>query len=100
MKPDKAGIFPEQLVELADQVVELPCLKLRGLMAIPRTTTQPRIQHENFRILREALRTLTGRGHKVDTLSMGMSNDMESAIAEGAKIVRIGTAIFGPRDAT
>ena len=96
-EPDKAGIFPEQLVELADQVVELPFLKLRGLMAIPLTTTDSRVQHENFGILRESLRTLNSRGHKVETLSMGMSNDMESAIAEGATIVRIGTAIFGPR---
>jgi pyridoxal phosphate enzyme (YggS family) len=97
-EPGKAGIFPGMLVELADQVVELPFLKLRGLMAIPRTTANPRVQHENFGILREIRQTLNSRGHKVDTLSMGMSNDMESAIAEGATIVRIGTAIFGPRD--
>ncbi len=96
-EPEKAGIFPEKLVELADQVAELPFLKLRGLMAIPRTTTDPRVQHETFGKLREALQTLNNRGHRVDTLSMGMSNDMESAIAEGATIVRIGTAIFGPR---
>jgi pyridoxal phosphate enzyme (YggS family) len=97
-EPDKAGTIPRLLVELADQVVELPFLKLRGLMAIPRTTANPRVQHENFRRLREILQTLKSRGHTVDTLSMGMSNDMESAIAEGATIVRIGTAIFGPRD--
>jgi pyridoxal phosphate enzyme (YggS family) len=93
----KAGISLAQLPELAGQVALLPQLQLRGLMAIPRATNNTQHQHRQFAQLRTALEQLQLRLPDLDTLSMGMSADMESAIAEGSTIVRIGTALFGPR---
>jgi pyridoxal phosphate enzyme (YggS family) len=93
----KSGVIMKQLPELAEQVAALPRLKLRGLMAIPLATNDLRTQRRLFAELREALEALNDRGLAMDTLSMGMSNDLESAIAEGATIVRIGTAVFGSR---
>jgi hypothetical protein len=93
-EPSKAGCTPEQLPALAQAVAQLPKLKLRGLMSIPEPTEDPIAQHAAFARLRE-LRD--GLGLDLDTLSMGMSHDLEAAIAEGATWVRIGTALFGAR---
>ena len=94
----KSGITPEELPELAGQIAELPGLKLRGLMAIPAVNEEFEQQRAVFAKLRELQEGLIKGGLDLDTLSMGMSGDMEAAIAEGATIVRIGTAIFGQRD--
>lgn len=93
----KSGVMPERVAELAQAVAALANLKLRGLMAIPALAEGIETQRRPFRVLRELLEDLKQRGHDVDTLSMGMSDDLEAAILEGATIVRIGTAIFGPR---
>ena len=93
----KSGANFTDLPELAASVAELPGIKLRGLMAIPARQTSFEAQRGEFRQLRQALDRLRQQGHTMDTLSMGMSGDMEAAIAEGATMVRIGTAIFGPR---
>ena len=94
----KSGITPEELPELAGHIAELPGLKLRGLMAIPAISEEFEQQRGTFAKLRELQESLIKSGLDLDTLSMGMSGDMEAAIAEGATIVRIGTAIFGQRD--
>jgi pyridoxal phosphate enzyme (YggS family) len=93
----KSGIAPGEEVGLADAIARLPRLKLRGLMAIPEPTTDVTLQRRRFALLRELKDRLAARGHALDTLSMGMSDDFEVAIMEGATIVRVGTAIFGPR---
>ncbi len=93
----KGGVMPERVAELADAVAGLPRLKLRGLMAIPAPATGFEAQRLPFRQLRELLDELKRRGHGLDTLSMGMSEDLEAAITEGATLVRVGTAIFGKR---
>jgi pyridoxal phosphate enzyme (YggS family) len=93
----KSGAAPGDVAELARKVAGLPGLKLRGLMAIPEPTSDERLQRSRFAQLR-ALRDDQNRdGLELDTLSMGMSADMEAAIAEGATMVRVGTAIFGER---
>ncbi len=94
----KSGIEPEALLELARAVVELPNIRLRGLMAIPEPTEDVQQQRAAFAKLRLMQNDLQAVGIQTDTLSMGMSSDMDAAIAEGATIVRIGTAIFGVRD--
>lgn len=91
----KSGCSPEELPALAQAVNRLPHLKLRGLMAIPEPSEDPAAQHAAFARLRQ-LRDDLNLG--LDTLSMGMSHDLEAAIAEGATWVRIGTALFGARD--
>lgn len=93
----KSGLEEEQLTAFAAQVAKLPRLKLRGLMTIPAPCDDFQRQREPFRRLRELLAELQTQGHEADTLSMGMSADMEAAIAEGATWVRVGTAIFGER---
>jgi pyridoxal phosphate enzyme (YggS family) len=93
----KGGAAPEEVKALADAIVQLPRIRLRGLMSIPAPTDDIALQHRQFRMLREHFEALNGSGHALDTLSMGMSEDFPAAIAEGATIVRIGTAIFGPR---
>ncbi|MDR2875838.1 MAG: YggS family pyridoxal phosphate-dependent enzyme [Methylobacillus sp.] len=93
----KGGVAPHEIKALADAIAPLPRLKLRGLMAIPAPTKEVALQHQQFRMLREQLAALNAAGHALDTLSMGMSEDFTIAIAEGATIVRIGTAIFGAR---
>ena len=93
----KSGVSPEQLESLALAVSTLPNLRLRGLMAIPEPTDDIALQHRRFRMLRELRDALNSHGLELDTLSMGMSHDFPAAIAEGATMVRIGTAIFGPR---
>ncbi|ATH80350.1 YggS family pyridoxal phosphate-dependent enzyme [Pseudomonas sp. KHPS1] len=91
----KSGCNPEELPELVQAITALPNLKLRGLMAIPEPTDDVAAQHAAFARLRQLRDDL---GLQLDTLSMGMSHDLEAAIAEGATWVRIGTALFGARD--
>jgi hypothetical protein len=93
----KGGVSAAELPALAEAIVRLPGLRLRGLMAIPAPTPDPEAQRAAFRQVREAFDALAARGHTLDTLSMGMSGDLEAAIREGATIVRIGTALFGER---
>jgi len=93
----KAGLAPVDVASLAASVSKLPRLRLRGLMAIPATETDPEKQRIPFRALAELQQSLIASGLELDTLSMGMSGDLDAAIAEGATIVRIGTAIFGAR---
>ena len=96
----KSGVAPGEEAKLADAIARLPRLKLRGLMAIPEPTTDVTLQRRRFALLRELKDRLAARGHALDTLSMGMSDDLEAAIMEGATMVRIGTAIFGQRQKT
>jgi pyridoxal phosphate enzyme (YggS family) len=93
----KSGVAPGNEAKLAEAIARLPRLRLRGLMAIPEPTTDVALQRRRFALLRELKEGLVARGHALDTLSMGMSDDFEAAILEGATIVRIGTAIFGAR---
>ncbi|MBI5040930.1 MAG: YggS family pyridoxal phosphate-dependent enzyme [Gammaproteobacteria bacterium] len=94
----KSGVAPGELDPLAHAVAVLPRLRLRGLMAIPAPTEDGAAQRAAFGRLRAALEHLNTQGLALDTLSMGMSDDLEAAIAEGATLVRIGSAIFGARD--
>ena len=94
----KSGVAPAEVAALARLVADLPRLQLRGLMAIPEPTDDMALQRQRFATLRGLLETLRKDGLQVDTLSMGMSADMDAAIAEGATMVRIGTAIFGARE--
>ncbi|NYS79434.1 MULTISPECIES: YggS family pyridoxal phosphate-dependent enzyme [Halomonadaceae] len=95
----KAGVLPEALEELAKEVATLPNLHLRGLMAIPAPTEGVDAQRQPLAALREALTSLQSSlpDAPLDTLSMGMSDDLEAAVLEGATLVRLGTAIFGTR---
>ena len=93
----KGGVSPADLPALAAAVAALPGLRLRGLMCIPPDSTTEAEQRKPFRRLRQLLDDLRSAGHDLDTLSMGMSGDLEAAILEGATLVRVGTAIFGPR---
>lgn len=94
---NKAGVKLTELTELAFTVAKLPNLKLRGLMAIPAARQTFEQQREPFKKLRLALEELKSHGMALDTLSMGMSEDFVAAIAEGATIVRVGSALFGKR---
>jgi pyridoxal phosphate enzyme (YggS family) len=99
----KSGVDPEHCLELALAITELPHLKLRGLMVIPRQRDQLKEQRQPYRRAAELLDSLKKSSAaltSLDTLSMGMSGDMPAAIAEGATIVRVGSAIFGPRTQT
>ena len=93
----KGGVGFAELPALATAVAALPRLKLRGLMCLPPQEDDPGRQRQWFRKLREALDGLNRSGLGLDTLSMGMSGDLEAAILEGATIVRVGTALFGSR---
>jgi pyridoxal phosphate enzyme (YggS family) len=93
----KAGVLPEAAAALAATVAGLPNLRLRGLMAIPEPTPDAALQRRRFERLRELRDALNRDGLALDTLSMGMSDDFEAAIAAGSTMVRVGTAIFGPR---
>jgi pyridoxal phosphate enzyme (YggS family) len=97
-EPGKGGVVPDALPQLAERVAALPRLRLRGLMCLPPPATGEAEQRRPFARLRELLEALNARGHRLDTLSMGMSADLEAAVLEGATIVRVGTAVFGPRD--
>jgi hypothetical protein len=94
----KSGVTPAQAAELARAVASLPHLKLRGLMSIPEPVAGFAAQRAPHRALRFLLERLNAQGLALDTLSMGMSGDLEAAIAEGATLVRVGTAIFGERE--
>lgn len=96
----KSGASPEELPALAREVAQLPNLRLRGLMAIPEPTTDVAEQRAAFARVRALFDALRADGMELDTLSMGMSGDLAPAIAEGATIVRVGSAIFGKRDYT
>jgi len=94
----KSGLAPEQVETLAASIQTLPGLKLRGLMTIPAASNDIEQQRIPFRLLKQLLDELNTKGYGLDTLSMGMSNDLEAAIMEGATIIRVGTALFGPRN--
>lgn len=94
---DKSGVAAGQLAELAAAIVALPKLSLRGLMCIPAIREDFAAQREPFRRLRLLAEDLAANGMVTDTLSMGMSADFAAAIHEGSTLVRIGTALFGPR---
>lgn len=93
----KSGCAPDDALQLAHDVARLPRLRLRGLMGIAEPTPEPVRQRAQFRLLRDVYDTARDEGLALDTLSMGMSGDLEAAIAEGATMVRVGTAIFGAR---
>lgn len=95
----KSGVAPGEERALAAMISTLPRLRLRGLMAIPEPTPDAAVQRQRFALLRGLQRGLQADDSGVDTLSMGMSDDLEAAIAEGATVVRVGTAIFGSRKA-
>ena len=94
----KSGLGVSELPDLAAQVGRLPRLKLRGLMAIPAPLADFDAQRQSFRQVRQVYEQLQHAGLALDTLSMGMTHDLEAAIAEGATMVRVGTAIFGERN--
>ncbi|MFM0335332.1 YggS family pyridoxal phosphate-dependent enzyme [Paraburkholderia fungorum] len=94
----KSGLSIPEAVEVAQEIAALPKLKLRGLMAIPEPAGGIDEQRVPHRHLRELFERLCADGLELDTLSMGMSSDLEAAVLEGATIVRVGTAIFGARD--
>ncbi len=93
----KSGVDPEHALDLAVSVARLPRLRLRGFMGIAEPTADATLPRAQFALLRAILQTAQSAGLSVDTLSMGMSADLEAAIAEGATLVRVGTAIFGAR---
>ena len=94
----KAGVDVSQAAELCSQIAELDRVQLRGFMVMPKPLTEFSEQRKPFAIARETLALVNQRfGLKMDSLSMGMSNDLEAAIAEGSTMLRIGTDLFGPR---
>jgi len=93
----KGGVEAGEVIALAREIAAMPSLRLRGLMGVASFTDDRAVQRAQFAVLRGALESLRDAGLEADTLSMGMSQDLESAIAEGATLVRIGTAIFGER---
>lgn len=95
--PNKSGVAPDKVLALAHHCMTLPKLKLRGLMCIPEQHTDIKKQREIFHEMFLLYKSLRQQGLPMDTLSMGMSGDMEAAIAEGSTMVRIGTALFGDR---
>ncbi|GAC1299345.1 MAG: YggS family pyridoxal phosphate-dependent enzyme [Steroidobacteraceae bacterium] len=96
-EPNKGGVKPERVGELAMAAAQLPRVRLRGLMCVPPPQPDVAAERALFGRLRALLEDLNAGGHALDTLSMGMSGDFEAAIAEGATLVRIGTALFGNR---
>lgn len=94
----KSGVSPDETLTLVQAIAGLPKLRVRGLMCIPEPDPDDRVSRARFRVLRELRDDLNARGFALDTLSMGMSDDLEGAIAEGSTIVRVGTAIFGTRN--
>jgi len=97
LEPQKAGATAEQVLQMAALAESLDNITLRGLMAIPKFTHDPQQQHKSFRRVRRLFEELKKSGHDVDTLSMGMSSDLEIAIAEGSTMVRVGTDLMGRR---
>lgn len=93
----KSGVPPDQALALARAVAALPRLQLRGVMALPAPSDDPAIQNEALRAVRVVFDALRAQGLPLDTLSMGMSTDLEAAIGQGSTLVRVGTALFGKR---
>jgi pyridoxal phosphate enzyme (YggS family) len=93
----KSGLLPQEVAQVAAAVTALPRLRLRGLMSIPEPAQGLQAQQAPHRALRLMQQKLNQRGLALDTLSMGMSDDLEAAVAEGSTMVRVGTAIFGAR---
>lgn len=93
----KSGISKEELAPLLEKLTDLPHLRVRGLMTMPPATASTAEQHQTFGQLKQLQDEINRHGYSLDTLSMGMSGDMQAAICEGATMVRIGTAIFGSR---
>jgi len=93
----KSGVEPAEAAELAQAVAQLPRLRLRGVMALPAPSEDPTVQHAALKAVRQVFDSLRERNPALDTLSMGMSADLEAAVEEGSTMVRIGTAIFGHR---
>lgn len=96
----KSGVEPDEALALAQSMAIIPGLRLRGLMSIPQASDNLQRQRDVFSDLRKLLEKLNNNGLELDCLSMGMTSDLEAAIAEGATHVRIGTALFGPRNYT
>lgn len=96
-EPQKAGVAADKVGELAALAAQLPSVRLRGLMCIPAQTPDQEQTRQSFERLASLQASLCAEGHQLDTLSMGMSGDLEIAIACGSTMVRIGTDIFGPR---
>ncbi len=96
-EPSKSGVAPGEARALAHAIAKLPRLVLRGFMGIAEETAAVDRQRRQFRVLREIFDAARAEKLALDTLSMGMSADLEAAVAEGATMVRIGTALFGPR---
>ena len=96
-EPQKSGLLAEDLPEMAQMTTEMPGIALRGLMAIPKANTGERETASSFRRVRLLYDGLRAQGYRLDTLSMGMSADLETAIAHGSTLIRIGTDLFGPR---
>ncbi|MFT6274145.1 MAG: pyridoxal phosphate enzyme (YggS family) [Halioglobus sp.] len=97
-EPSKSGVLAQELPELVQEISELENIQLRGLMAIPAATTDAREQLLAFGQMRELLASVQAMSPTMDTLSMGMSADLEAAIAQGSTLIRVGTDVFGPRD--
>lgn len=98
-EPQKSGFSPDELSTVLTEIIDLPNLCVRGLMAIPKPSKDFQQQKSDFAQLRDLMQQLNKQhGLTMDTLSMGMSTDLEAAIAEGATIIRVGTALFGPRE--
>jgi PLP dependent protein len=97
--PHKTGVHLNAVESLATGIATLPRLRLRGLMTLPPPKQNIAQQRGYFRSLRNAQEQLRAAGYAVDSLSMGMSDDLEAAIAEGATLIRVGSALFGPRTA-
>lgn len=95
----KSGVAPSDLATLASQIQQMPKLKLRGLMAIPAPSPDEAQQTVQFKQVRQCYDALLAQGFELDTLSIGMSDDYQAAIAQGATFVRIGSALFGARPA-
>lgn len=95
----KSGVAPSDLATLASQIQQMPKLKLRGLMAIPAPSSDETQQTAQFKQVRQCYDALLAQGFELDTLSIGMSDDYQAAIAQGATFVRIGSALFGARPA-
>jgi pyridoxal phosphate enzyme (YggS family) len=96
-EPQKAGVLPEAAGDLARFAADQPGLRLRGLMAIPRMGSEDYDPTDSYRRMRELFRQMQDAGIEMDTLSMGMSADLEPAILQGSTMVRIGTDLLGPR---
>jgi pyridoxal phosphate enzyme (YggS family) len=97
-EPQKGGAEPDEILNLAALAASLPQIRLRGLMAIPKNSDDINQQCDSFRRVKELFERVRSAGYAIDTLSMGMSSDLEAAILEGSTMVRVGTDIFGARE--